>query len=95
MRKLSELYWIILWKLMFEKIYSLITISNIISHLFLRGIISMEEKDALLDDISEVKKTNNTRYKYEISDIARRLLRIEFIHKCYKKAKHEEAKGII
>lgn len=92
MRKLSELYWIILWKLMFEEIHSLMTISNIISHLFLRGIISMREKSALLDDISVVKSTNNTRYKYETSDVARRLLRIEFIHKCYKKAKHEETK---
>lgn len=92
MRKLSELYWIVLWKLMFEKIHFVITTSNVISHLFLRGKISMKEKNALLDDISEVKKTNNTRYKYEISDIARRLLRIEFIYKCYKKAKHEETK---
>lgn len=92
MRKLSELYWIILWKLMFEELHSLVTISNIISHLFLRGIISMREKNALLDDISVVKNTNNTRYKYETSDVARRLLRTGFIYKCYKKAKHEETK---
>lgn len=92
MRKLSELYWIVLWKLMFEKIHSLITISDIIYQSYLIDVLSMKEKDTLLDDISEVKKTNNTRYKYEISDIARRLLRIKFIYKCYKKAKHEETK---